>query len=142
MKKVVLFFFTVLLNMCLVSLFLSCTTTQKMKTENLDNCQIHYLQFNIRTFLPVTIENIEKYGKLKKNITNSKHVSLFRQLINPVEIIQFNHSMVRAKLIFPDNIYYIDEKGYSIDTSGNNFYVDPVYFEMEMKKIFRNTKHR
>jgi hypothetical protein len=103
--------------------------------------KIHYLPFEVRTFLPVTINNIEKAGKLKKNITNFKKIAVLRQLINHVDTIHFDYSMVRAKLIFSDNIFYIDEKGNTIDTSGIKYYINPVSFGKKMRKIFRNTEY-
>ncbi len=138
MKQII----SIILLLITVVVFFNCMAISRDSRPSGYQMQIYYLPFEVRTFLPVNINKIEIAGKLNKIVMNKSAIYRIKQLLIPITTTQFNHNMVRAKLIIPENIYYVDEKGYTVDTSGNNYQVDADLFEKEMKKIFRFHKYK
>jgi len=82
----------------------SCTGEDRMK--------IYFIPFNVQTYVPVTMNNIEEKAFHVFEITNNSKLAI--KLIRMLDQDNYgilDDKMIRLKLQNRDKIYYVDSKG-------------------------------
>lgn len=116
----------------IIPFWLSCSSP-RLKS---DYCVLFYLPFEVRTYIPVTIKDIERRCDYIKVVTNKNDVVQIKKLIIPLNTSVFDENMVRVKLIFKENTFYVDENGYATDIKNAFYKVEPETFEKRIRKVF------
>lgn len=96
--------------------------------------EFNYLTFNVDTYAPVRISDMDKMKYIKKSFTNDKINQIYKILFTAKPNARFDNSVVRLKMKMPNGeVIYIDRDG--VVVRGNNFsQLDKENFE-HLKRI-------
>jgi hypothetical protein len=74
--------------------------------------KIYYIPFKVETYIPVTIDDIEKRAFYSFKVPESSKLTIeLKKLLNANIPGTFNNKAVRLKVIEGSNIYYVDSLG-------------------------------
>jgi hypothetical protein len=84
--------------------------TDSLNNEDLDLGDVYYFGFEIERITGIPEEEIEDYG-CKYKIRRVDFESLILDDLESAKVLTYERRDVRAKVVFGDEVYYIDRSG-------------------------------
>ena len=99
---------------------------------------IYYIPFNIETYVPVTVDDIEKRAHLKLVLLEeSDLLGRLAKLLSDNKVRgSFDGRVVRLKVVLKKEVYFVDADG-GVKHNGSEYTINPDEIEKIVKELLK-----